>query len=59
MDTPGQVNNDFDEISNSEIVSIQCGGCGADTIMNSIYGKHVQGLLLSCRHCRQPGPART
>jgi ribosomal protein S27E len=50
--TDGQGEASFEEILHSEIVSIRCGGCGADTIMNSAYRQYVSGPLLSCRNCR-------
>lgn len=54
-----QPDDAFQEILNSGIASVRCGNCGADTIMNSAYAQHVNGPLLSCRHCRNPGPTRT
>ena len=58
MNTTDQPSPDFEEILDSEITSVRCGRCGADTIMNSVYTKHVKGPLLSCGRCRSRDVAR-
>ena len=59
MNPPTPDTDPFDEIFNSGIISVRCGNCGTDTIMNAAYARYVPGPLLSCRHCRTPGPPRT
>lgn len=34
-----------------DVVPVRCGNCGAETVMNAMYAKHVTKLN-SCAKCR-------
>ena len=44
--------DDFAEILGSQVVMVQCKGCGCDAPINKVYLPYVTDGIQSCRNCR-------
>jgi hypothetical protein len=52
MNDSGVTDDFFQAVMRADVVNVTC-QCGAQTVMNAAYAKHVPGLRIqSCRECR-------